>query len=197
MSSPLLEVDIAGETFLRLDLTHPGIEARILEEMASGVEVYYDREWPFTRRFCRLLLERRELVEHRDVLVAGAGVGLEAVVAGRLCRRLWINDRAPEALRLLRWQLRENGVHDVESVPGSFAEIDLPPVDVVLACFVVYDLDTRRAARALERRAHAADVPLLLGGEDIGGYLTALLEEVERPVETLSRDGGSRIVRIA
>lgn len=181
---------------MRLDLTDPDIEGRILAEMESGVEVYYDREWPFTRRFCHFLVEHPELLEDRDVLVAGAGVGLEAVVAGHLCDRLWINDRAPEALALLRWQLRENDLPEPRVVPGSFADIDLPTVDLILACFVVYDRETRRATRALESRAGAEGIPLLLGGEDIGGHLSALLERVERPVRPLLEDDGDRIVLV-
>lgn len=181
---------------MRLDLTHPEIERRILTEMGAGVDVYYDREWPFTRRFCRVLLDHVELLEDRAVLVAGAGVGMEAVVAGRVCDRLWINDRAPEALELLRWQLRENGVGEPGVLPGSFAEIDLPPVDLVLACFVVYDRETRAATLGLEARTKEADIPLLLGGEDIGGHLSAVLERVERPARSLLEDGGERIVLI-
>ncbi|HSR41457.1 MAG TPA: hypothetical protein VLL48_04790 [Longimicrobiales bacterium] len=189
---------LGERTFLRLDLGHPEIEARILEEISAGVDVYYDRLWPFTRAFCRTLLRQPDLVAGRDVLVVGAGVGLEAVVVGRMGGRPWINDRAPVALELCRRQLRENGVDVAGTVPGSFADLQLPPVDVVVACFVVYDEETRRAARALERTAGEAGVPLLLGGEDVGGHLTALLEDVRRPLREIPvhGEGEGRIVLI-
>lgn len=184
------DLDLDGETFRQLDLDHPEVEARILNEMSSGVKVYYDRHWPFTREFCRFLLRRPDLVAGRNVLVVGSGVGMEAVVAGRLAAALWINDRAPAALELQQLQLDENGLTPRGVLPGSFGELPLPEeVDLVMACFVVYDLDTAEAMRRLITRSHPGGVPILLADLDIGGHFSRILSEREAPVRRLVHPG--------
>ena len=188
MPQPLFrDLDLDGSTFRQLNLDHPRVEARILEEMSSGVKVYYDRDWPFTRRFCRFLLAHPHLLLRRRVLVAGAGLGMEAMVAGRLVERLWINDMAPAALELQQLQLRENGIIGVEKLDGSFGDLELPlAVDLVMGCFVVYDQETAAAMESLLRHAHDRGVPSLLADLDIGGHFSRILERCEGPVREIA-----------
>lgn len=187
------DLDLDGETFRQLDLDHPEVEARILNEMSSGVKVYYDRHWPFTREFCRFLLREPDLVAGRNLLVVGSGVGMEAVVAGRLAAALWINDRAPAALELQQLQLAENRLAPRGVFPGSFGELSLPEeVDLVMGCFVVYDLDTTEAMRRLISRSHPKGVPILLADLDIGGHFSRILSELQAPVRRLVHPGKAR-----
>lgn len=176
---PWIPTEIAGRTFLRLDLDHPDVAGRVIDEIRSGVPVYYDRRWPLTDRFCRYLLERPGRLEGRRVLVAGAGVGMEAVVAGALAGTVVVNDAAPVALELCVEQLEENGIDAYEVAPGPFQEADLDGVDLVLACWAVYDVGTRRAMATLLERARAREVPALLANADIGGHFSRLLAGTE------------------
>ncbi len=191
-----ISVDVAGRTFQALDLDHDRVSRRIREEIRSGVDVYYDRRWSLTGTFCRFLLGRPGLVEGRRVFVAGAGIGLEAVVAGRLAQGVVLNDVAPVALELAAEQLERNGVSDYRVAPGPFQEADLPGVDLVMACFVVYDRRTREAMAGLLERAAEDEVPALLANEDLGGHFSRLLEGLDRPVREMDPAGKGRIVTV-
>lgn len=163
-------------------------------EIESGVDVYYDRRWSLTRRFCRFLVERPELLEGRHVFVAGAGVGMESVVAGRIAREVTVNDLAPVALQLCVEQLERNGVEDPRVEPGPFQEADLGGVDLVMACFVVYDRATREATGSLLERTGRRGIPVLLANQDLGGHFSALRSRTERTVRDLDPDGEGRFV---
>lgn len=191
-----IPVDLNGRTFHALDLEHEDVGRRVLREIRSGVDVYYDRRWSLTGTFCRFLMERPELLEGRTVFVAGAGVGLEAVVAGTLAEAVVLNDLAPVALELAAEQLERNGVERFEIVPGPFQAADLSGVDLVMACFVVYDAGTRDAMAALLERAAGRSVPALLANEDLGRHFSRLLDEAEGPVTDLDPEGKGRIVRV-
>lgn len=193
-----LPTRIGDRTFRRIDLEHPEVAARVVQEIESGVPVYYDRQWPMTRRFCEWLAAHPEAVEGRDVLVVGAGVGMEAVLAGTLGRRVRINDMAPVALELQRRQLRANDVEPSSIHEGSFADVPLPPpVDTVLGCFVVYDRASAGAMKTLLRRTGDADVDVLLADRNLGGHFERVLEATDRPVRELHRNETDRVVRVA
>lgn len=180
------DLRLDGIRFRQLNLAHPEVEARILEEISEGIPVYYDRDWPLTRRFCRILLQRSYLVAHRHVLVVGAGVGLESVVVGRVARRLWVNDIAPVALELQLLQLQENGIAGARAMSGSFGEIVLPDeVDLVMGCFVVYDPGTGKAMEALLDQARRRGIATLLADMDIGGHFSRLLRKQDGPVRRI------------
>lgn len=168
----------------------------MVEEIESGVDVYYDRRWTLTRRFCRFLLDEPELLEGKSVFVAGAGVGMESVVAGRLARSVTVNDVAPVALQLCEEQLERNGVVDFGVAPGAFQEVELNGVDLVMACFVVYDDETEGAMLELLERTGARDIPVLLANQDIGGHFGALLSGTDRPVRDLDPERKRRFVLV-
>lgn len=190
-------VEIDGRQFRQLNLEHPEVGPRIVEEIESGIGVYYNQRWDQTRRFCRFLLGRPELVEGLRVFVAGAGVGMEAVVAGQLAAALTVNDRSPVALELQLEQLAANGVREARPVSGSFEEATLEGIDLVLACYVVYDDETRTAMERLVDRAGARGIPALLANEDLEGHFSRLLDSIDRTVTELDRDGGRYIVWIS
>lgn len=192
-------MEIAGHAFRQLDLGHPDVGPRIVEEIESGIDVYYNRRWDQTRRFCRYLVAHPELLEGRHVLVAGAGVGMEAVVAGRFAAGLTVNDLSPVALDLQMEQLAGNGIRGARRVAGSFVAAPLADIDIVMACYVVYDDETRVGMESLVDRAAAEGIPALLANEDLEGHFSDLLRSLEasgRTVTELRRDGGRYIVRI-
>lgn len=170
-----IPTEIGDRAFRRLDLEHPEVGDRIMDEIQSPVAVYYDRRWPLTGGFCRFLVERPDLLEGKRVFVAGAGVGMEAVVAGALARSVVVNDVAPVALELCAEQLEGNGIETYEVAPGPFEEVDLEGIDLVVACYVVYDPETRRAMARLLERTGERGIPALLANADIGGHFTRLL----------------------
>jgi hypothetical protein len=113
--------------------------------------------------------------------VLGAGIGLETLVIGRLCKTLYLNDRAPGALDLCAQQLRRNGITDFTCLCGSYETLDLPPVDLLVGCYLVYNRDTAAAMRQLLAR-HTP--PVLLSNGNLLSW-QALLRETKRPYRTL------------
>lgn len=193
---PFRPVEIAGRAYQALDLDHPEIVREVTRDMDDGIAVYYDRRWGLTERFCRFLLERPALVEGRTVLVAGAGVGLEAVVIGSLAGRTVVNDLAPASLTLAARQLEANGVRGFDLDRGLFQDADLDGIDLVIACFVVYDAETRDAMAELLRRAAGREIPVVLANEDVGSYFQEVLDGAAGLVETLAEVERGRVVRV-
>jgi len=170
-------VTIASQRFQLLNLDHPRITARIIDDIDAGVDVYYDRRWSATERFCHFLLVDSSRVANRSVLILGAGLGLETLVIGQLCQTLYINDLAPAALDLCSWQLRHNGITDFVCLPGRYETLQVPPVDLVAGCFLVYNRETATAMRQFLARCAA---PVLLMNDPMLDWHT-LIREVARP----------------
>ena len=193
---PFRPVELGGRAYQALDLDHPEIVREVTRDMDDGVAVYYDRRWGLTERFCRFLLDRPALVEGRTVLVAGAGVGLEAVVIGSLARKMVVNDLAPASLTLAARQLEANGVRGFDLDRGLFQDADLDGIDLVIACFVVYDGETRGAMAELLSRAAAREIPVVLANEEVGSYFQDVLDGAAGPITTMAELGRGRVVRV-
>jgi len=174
-------VTLAGHRFQLLNLDHPQTAARILGDLEAGIAVYYDQRWDVTTRFCRFLLAHPAWVAGRSVLVLGAGLGLETLVIGRLCTTLYLNDRAPGALDLCAQQLRRNGITDFTCLCGPYETLTLPPVDLLVGCYLVYNRDTAAAMRQLLARPTP---PVLLSNDNLLSW-QALLRETRRPYRPL------------
>jgi predicted nicotinamide N-methyase len=174
-------IDLAGHCFQALNLDHPEVEARVMRDMHAGIDVYYDRRWACTARLCRFLLENPAWVANRMVLVLGAGVGLETLVIGRLCRTLYINDLAPQALALCAEQLGQNGLRNFLTLPGHYETLDLPPVDLIVGSFLVYNQGT---AAAMQQFLARPTPPVLLVNDNMAP-LRKLLRETVRTVTNL------------
>jgi predicted nicotinamide N-methyase len=172
---------LAGQRFQLLNPDHPEIATRVLGDLDAGIAVYYDSRWDLTTRFCRFLLTHPAWIVGRSVLVLGAGIGLETLVIGRLCTTLYVNDRAPGALDLCAQQLRQNGITDFTCLCGSYETFDLPPVDLLVGCYLVYNRDTAAAMRQLLTR-HTP--PVLLCNDNLLSW-QALLRETKRPYRAL------------
>lgn len=194
--SPFQIVDLGKRTYQALNLDHPEIVREVTRDMDDGVAVYYDRRWGLTERFCRFVLDRPELVDGRTVLVAGAGVGLEAVVIGSLAGRIIVNDLAPASLTLAARQLEENGVRDFSVDLGLFQDVALDGVDLVIACFVVYNGETRDAMAQLLLRAAKRRTPVILANEDVGSYFQEVLDGAAERLETIAEFERGRVVHV-
>jgi predicted nicotinamide N-methyase len=151
---------IGQETFALMDLTHPRVEKEIMDEMSSGVEVYYDVRWDITEVLTGWLSKNIELFKDKRVLILGAGVGAETLILGRHARHIWINDLSPTALALCREQLTWNDIQNFTSLAGRYEELDLPEVDLIVASFLVYNDDTYHAMNAFMDE-HQGDIILV------------------------------------
>ena len=174
-------ITLTGQRFQVLNLDHPQVSARILGDLDAGVAVTYDRRWDVTTRFGRFLLTNPEWVADREVLVLGAGVGLETLVIGRLCHHLYLNDLAPNALALGAEQLQRNGIAHFTCLPGRYETLPLPPVDLLVGCYLVYSRDTAAAMRQLLARATP---PVLLSNDNLLSW-QSLLRTTPRPYRPL------------
>jgi predicted nicotinamide N-methyase len=150
-------------------------------DLDAGIAVYYDRRWAVTDRCSRFFLAEPTWVADRTVLVLGAGVGLETLVIGRLCHRLYINDLAPAALQLCTLQLRRNGIRHVTCLPGRYEHLVFPPVDLIVGCFLVYNRDTGAAMQQLLTRRTP---PVLLMNDNMPCF-RALVRKTSRQVRSL------------
>ena len=174
-------LDIAGRHFQVLNLDHPHVTAHVMDDIDTGVRVYYDQRWQVTTHFCHFLLAEPVWVADRTVLVLGAGVGLETLVIGSLCRTLYINDLSSRALALCAWQLRQNRLTHFVCLPGRYEQLPLPSVDLIVGCFLVYNRDTAAAMRQLLSRP----TPAVLLVNDHMPALRQLLRQTSRPHQSL------------
>jgi len=157
--------------FKLLDLDHPEIEKDILGEIKSGVDVYYDRRWGLTQEFCEFLYEIPEFLENKNILIVGAGIGAETVVIGSMAKKLYINDLAPVALDFCAKQLLENGICNFETIPGSYGTMEIPDVDLAVACFCVYTAETMRSMQSFIERSGS---PVLVVNETLSSFVRLL-----------------------
>ncbi len=130
-----------------LDLDQKAVEKRIIADMESGVDVYYDRRWEVTDYLTTWLENHQDVYSGKRVLVLGAGVGAETLVLGRLSKVIYLNDLSPTALELCGEQLQHNGMENFEMLLGCYEQLDLPKVDLVVASFLVYNRETLDAMK--------------------------------------------------
>lgn len=143
-----LASEVGGKKFNLLNLEHPKVEKLVMEEMANGVKVYYDRRWEVTKVLTDWLSENHSIVEERKILVLGVGIGAESLLLGQLAEHVWLNDLAPIALDLCAKQMEHNSLHNFTLLPGRYEELALPEVDIVVGSFLVYEKETRAAMNA-------------------------------------------------
>ena len=143
---------IGNQIFSALNPEHPDINGLVMDEIDSGIDVYYDQRWPETDLFCRYLLSHPQWLSGRSVLVLGAGMGMETLMAGRQCSKLYVNDYSEVALALTAMQLRENQIHAFELLPGRYENIALPDIDITIGCFLVYNDETLASMQAFMQR---------------------------------------------
>lgn len=153
--------------FQLLNLDHPDINAIIIREIESGIDVYYDRRWELTEDFSCFLIDQQKWVKNRKVLVLGGGIGMETLIIGRLCSKMYINDLAQTALELCSLQLRENGLNNFKLFQGHYEFLNFPPVDIVVGCFLVYNPQT---AKAMKRFLDNCSIPVLLINEPLYAF---------------------------
>ena len=185
-----IQKTIENQVFRMLNPDHPEINSLVMDDIDSGVDVYYDQRWSETELFCRFLLSHPQWLSGRSILVLGAGMGMEALVAGRLGNKLYLNDYSKVALALNAMQLKENGITAVELLPGRYEKMKLPDVDMAIGCFLVYNDETLAAMRTfIEQYAGR----LILMNGDMPAF-NQLCASTDRRTETLFTDKKSRCV---
>lgn len=139
-----------------LNVDAPEFVQDVMGEISGGeVDVYYDTRWETSRLFAEWLLTQGDLLADRDVLVLGCGIGLEALSVARVARTTYCNDLSPVACRWCLRQLTANGLSG-EALVGSYLEIEVPPVDVVVGSFLVYNDETAASLAGFVQK-HDAD----------------------------------------
>ena len=151
---------VGGEEFQLLNLEHSSVDARVMEEMEAGVDVYYDRRWGATAVLTDWLGEHREVFEGKKVLALGVGVGEESLLLGKLGEHIWLNDLAPVSLELCGEQMEENGLSNFTVLVGRYEQLDLPKVDLVIGGFLIYNEETCAAMEAF-LKGHKGQVILV------------------------------------
>ena len=174
-----------------LNLDHPDIETIVLDEIDSGVDVYYDTRWKITDAFCQFLIKQQELIRNLSVLVLGAGIGMETLVIGQLCKKIYINDMAPLSLDLCAIQLKKNGIQKFEVLPGRYEDLEYPRVDIVIGCYIIYNKET---LKAIKRFLNHCPFPVLLMNENNSAFENLLNTSPNK--QFLFRDGGYQCILI-
>lgn len=150
-----------------LELEHPSVTERIVSEIEAGTSVYYDRRWRVSERFAEFLEEHPSLLRDRRVLVLGCGVGLEALAAAPHAARVILNDLSATAVELSAVQLERNGFAAHDALVGRYEDLPLPPVDLCIGSFLIYDAESVRAMVALMERV---GVPVLLANDPMDAF---------------------------
>lgn len=185
------DMKVGPYAFQVLVLDHPDVEAAIMGEIDAGIDVYYDRRWEVTGAFCSFLLDHPEWLAGRSVMVLGAVLGVESLVIGRLAKRMFINDWAPVALDLCGLQLKKNGIRDYDLLPGRYEELRVPPVDIVVGCFLSYNTET---ARSMNRFLDLCPFPVFLMNEPLTPFKKFLPTTARRLRTLLADDTGTCIL---
>lgn len=128
-----------------MNLEHPTVESRVIAEIEAGIDVYYDRRWTATAVLTDWLGQHRDCFAAKRILILGAGVGAETLLLAKYGSHVWINDLAPTALELCAEQMRENGQSNFTLLPGRYETLAMPPVDLVIGGFLIYNDDTESA----------------------------------------------------
>ena len=184
--------NLGGSDLALINIEHPSIHRRVMAEIDAGIDVYYDRRWEATERFGELLHRDPALVAGKRVLILGAGAGLEAIVIGKLCSKLYVNDLAPVSLELCAEQLDKNGIKNYETLPGCYETLDIPNVDLIVGCFIIYNRETRQAmAQVLDN----ATAPILLVNEELDVF-RALIRQTDRRADYIEIDDGPTVVTL-
>ena len=173
-----------------LDPAHPEVAARIIADIEGGTKVYYDRRWRVSAELAAFLDARPGLVRGSTVLVLGCGIGLEALAAAPHAERVILNDLSGTAVDLSREQLDRNGASNHDGLVGRFEEVPLPPIDLAIGSFVVYDGDSRDAMVSFMART---DRPVLLANDAMDAF-DDLLHDAGRRIRRLSRSAARPIV---
>ncbi|MDF1811651.1 MAG: methyltransferase domain-containing protein [Verrucomicrobiales bacterium] len=138
-SSRWLAHTIGTESYKLLNFDHPTIESLILDEMDTGFDVYYDNRWGLTTNFSNWLAENRHLVANRNIIILGAGAGIETLALAKYGKNIYLNDLSELSLKLCAEQLDINELTNYQLIPGDFTKIAVPPeCDLAVACFSIY-----------------------------------------------------------
>ncbi len=91
------------------------------------------------------------------VLDVGAGIGRWSIPIATSARKVTALDAVPKMLEIVRENATAEGVHNIETVLGDWATVELEPHDYVLSSHAVYTSpDIVACARKMERLARKA-----------------------------------------
>lgn len=140
-----------------LNLDHPRVENRVIDDIERGTDVYYDRRWEVTDLFAKWLADNTKLFQGKTILVLGAGVGEETIVLGKYAKHILLNDLSEIALELCSEQLDRNDISAYTVYHGTYESLDFPEIDLIVASFLIYNKETLRSMTSFinERQASA------------------------------------------
>jgi len=164
---------IGSSEYFLLDLDQKVVEKRVIEDMESGVDVYYDRRWEITSHLTNWLEANHSVFQEKNVLVLGAGIGEETLVLGSRAKKIFLNDLSSTALELCVAQLQKNEIKNYEVLLGRYEQLELPSVDLVVASFLVYNSETLKAIRVFIKEMNCR---FLLMNENLKEFQKLLVE---------------------
>jgi len=136
---------IGSAEYFLLDLDQKAVEKRVIEDMESGVDVYYDRRWEITDNLTDWLEDNQSVYQNKSVLILGSGIGAETIVLGKRAEKVYLNDLSATALDLCVEQLEKNKIKNYLTLLGRYEQLNLPKVDIIVASFLVYNAETLTA----------------------------------------------------
>lgn len=184
-------IEINGDSYSLINFDHPEIESLVMDEMDTGFDVYYDTRWKITTHFASWLTEHSKLIKNQNILIIGAGAGLETLILAKQAKKIVINDLSPVSLELCKNQLEENGLQNFELCQGDYTQIDLPAeCTTAVACFSIYCPATAKAVTDFLGRF---DGDVIIANEYLKAF-NLFLNQPGEEYETLHEwDGGVAI----
>ena len=169
---------IGDVEYFLLDLDQIAVEKRVIEDMESGVDVYYDRRWEITDKLTDWLEFSQSVYQDKNVLILGSGIGAETIVIGKRAKRVYLNDLSATALALCVEQLEKNEIKNYLTLFGRYEQLNIPKVDIIVASFLVYNADTLSAIKSFIQNM---DCQFLLMNENLKEF-QKLLSEFEHEI---------------
>jgi predicted nicotinamide N-methyase len=161
-----------GAVELRLELVtqledHVDRDA-LLRDADAPEPPYWMHLWTGGRALARLVASSGDW-RGRRVVDVGCGLGLAGLVAARLGAHVLLLDRAPDALRLARWNAEENGCRVDLLLSDAAAPGLRGRFDAVLLADVTYD-PALQVALARFAAEHLAPTGVVLAAESVRNH---------------------------
>jgi predicted nicotinamide N-methyase len=110
----------------------------------AGKEVefpYWSRIWPSAKAMADYILEEPSWIKDKMILELAAGIGLPSFTAAHLALSIVVSDATPDAVKLLGYNIRSNGLQHVsaEQIDWNNHPIPIPGINTLLLSDVCYD----------------------------------------------------------
>ena len=117
-------------------------DSDIKQAYASGKIAfpYWSQVWPSAMALSEFIISNQQLIQHKNLVEFGAGLGLPSLVAASYARTVLCSDKDPQAVEMTKSSAQLNKIDNLQAVVLDWSTIPLDVnADVVLLSDVNYE----------------------------------------------------------